>query len=380
MARAFFGGVHPKGEKELSRDAAPVPIRPKTVTIFLSQHIGAPCRPLVRVGDRVTLGQKLGDGEGLCAPVHASVSGTVVAVEPRPHPGGTDMPAVVLENDGKDTLCPTIQKRERPLTLPPDELIAIIREAGITGMGGAGFPTGAKLASGVGKVDTVLVNGAECEPYITADDRLMRQTPERVLGGLRVICRILQPKRAVVGIERKPERGAIIKRNRARLGVSNYTLHIGDALELIHASSVDNLLSSPYGGTPAAQPPHQSEALGKRGEGEMRSLLQKGFLSPSPGGSAPSLPPPDRVFIGGGGRDLPELLAACMERMPPGGIMAASAVTLESFHTLSAWSPDRRTGLCSLNIAHEQPIAGTSHHLKQQNTIYLFTFQKEITS
>lgn len=206
MARAFFGGVHPKGEKELSRDAAPVPIRPKTVTIFLSQHIGAPCRPLVRVGDRVTLGQRLGDGEGLCAPVHASVSGTVVAVEPRPHPGGTDMPAVVLENDGKDTLCPTIQKRERPLTLPPDELIAIIREAGITGMGGAGFPTGAKLASGVGKVDTVLVNGAECEPYITADDRLMRQTPERVLGGLRVICRILQPKRAVVGIERnKPE-------------------------------------------------------------------------------------------------------------------------------------------------------------------------------
>ena len=76
----------------------------------------------------------------------------------------------------------------------------------------------------------------------------------------------------------------------------------------------------------------------------------------------------------------PELLAACMERMPPGGIMAASAVTLESFHALSAWSPDRRTGLCSLNIAHEQPIAGTSHHLKQQNTIYLFTFQKEITS
>ena len=160
----------------------------------------------VRVGDRVTLGQRLGDGEGLCAPVHASVSGTVVAVEPRPHPGGTDMPAVVIENDGRDTLCPTIQKRASPLTLPPDELIAIIREAGITGMGGAGFPTGAKLASAVGKVDTVLVNGAECEPYITADDRLMRQTPERVLGGLRVICRILQPKRAVVGIERnKPE-------------------------------------------------------------------------------------------------------------------------------------------------------------------------------
>lgn len=253
MARAFFGGVHPKGEKELSRDAAPVPIRPKTVTIFLSQHIGAPCRPLVRVGDRVTLGQKLGDGEGLCAPVHASVSGTVVAVEPRPHPGGTDMPAVVLENDGKDTLCPTIQKRERPLTLPPDELIAIIREAGITGMGGAGFPTGAKLASGVGKVDTVLVNGAECEPYITADDRLMRQTPERVLGGLRVICRILQPKRAVVGIERnKPEAIAAM---RAAAGSEAEVLALrvrypqGAEKQLIQAATGRQV---PPGGLPAA--------------------------------------------------------------------------------------------------------------------------------
>ena len=206
MARAFFGGVHPKGEKELSRDAAPVPIRPKTVTIFLSQHIGAPCRPLVRVGDRVTLGQRLGDGEGLCAPVHASVSGTVVAVEPRPHPGGTDMPAVVLENDGRDTLCPTIQKRASPLTLPPDELIAIIREAGITGMGGAGFPTNVKLSSGIGKVDTVIINGAECEPYITSDDRLMRETPERIVRGLAIVQKILQPKKTVIGVEaNKPE-------------------------------------------------------------------------------------------------------------------------------------------------------------------------------
>ena len=253
MARAFFGGVHPKGEKELSRDAAPVPIRPKTVTIFLSQHIGAPCRPLVRVGDRVTLGQKLGDGEGLCAPVHASVSGTVVAVEPRPHPGGTDMPAVVLENDGRDTLCPMIQKRASPLTLPPDELIAIIREAGITGMGGAGFPTGAKLASAVGKVDTVLVNGAECEPYITADDRLMRQTPERVLGGLRVICRILQPKRAVVGIERnKPEAIAAM---RAAAGSEAEVLALrvrypqGAEKQLIQAATGRQV---PPGGLPAA--------------------------------------------------------------------------------------------------------------------------------
>lgn len=242
----------------------------------------------------------------------------------------------------------------------------------------------------------------------------------------------LRPNLNVVGIERKPERGALIERNRARLGVSNYTVYIGNALDFIRGSSASdlpedmpNLLetsspsstcggtsgwdkaeestlerssmcggasggertdtspASPYSGTPAVRPPHLPNVSGKREDGgpeeRRRTLLQKGFLS-SPGVlSSPLLPAPDRIFIGGGGRDLPELLTACMERLSPGGIMAASAVTLESFHALSAWSPERRTGLCSLNIAHEHVIAGSSHHLKQQNTIYLFTFEKETT-
>lgn len=194
LARSFFGGVHPKGYKELTREAPIVPIRPQVVSIAMSQHIGAPCRPLVNVGDRVTVGQKVGDGPGLCVPVHASVSGLVIAIENRPHPGGTEQQAVVIENDGRDTLCPTLQKRESISGLSAEELIAIIREAGITGMGGAGFPTCVKLSSGLGKVDTVIVNGAECEPYITSDDRLMRESPERVAGGLRVIMKILQPR------------------------------------------------------------------------------------------------------------------------------------------------------------------------------------------
>ena len=88
MKRAFFGGVHPKGYKELSREAAIVPLHPSVVSVAMSQHIGAPCQPLVKVGDRVTVGQKIGDGQGLCVPVHASVSGTVTAIEARPHPGG----------------------------------------------------------------------------------------------------------------------------------------------------------------------------------------------------------------------------------------------------------------------------------------------------
>ena len=206
MSRSFFGGVHPKGCKELSREAPLTVFSPKFVSIAMSQHIGAPCKPLVEVGQHVTVGQKVGDGTGLCAPVHASVSGTVVAVEEKPHPGGTNVLSVVIENDGRDDLCPDIHPRDSIGELDAQALIDIIHSAGITGMGGAGFPTHVKLSSGLGKVDTVIVNGAECEPYITADDRLMRETPERVMGGLRVIRKILQPARTAIGIEaNKPE-------------------------------------------------------------------------------------------------------------------------------------------------------------------------------
>ena len=161
----------------------------------------------------MTVGQKIGDGQGLCVPVHASVSGTVTAIEARPHPGGNLQTAIVIESDGRDTLCPTVKPRdpETVAAMSAEDLIAVIREAGITGMGGAGFPTSVKLSSGLGKVDTVIVNGAECEPYITSDDRLMRETPERVVGGLRVVLQILQPKRAAIGIEQnKPEAIAAI--------------------------------------------------------------------------------------------------------------------------------------------------------------------------
>ena len=213
MARSFFGGVHPRGFKELSKDAPITPLRPKIVSIAMSQHIGKPCTPLVSVGQRVTIGQKIGDGQGLCAPVHVSVSGTVIAVELRPTPSGTKGMCVVIENDGRDTLCPSLVKRESIEELSPEALMEIIREAGITGMGGAGFPTHVKLSSGLDKVDTVLVNGAECEPYITSDDRLMRECPEKIIGGLKVIQKILSPKRTAIGIEKnKPEAIASIKK------------------------------------------------------------------------------------------------------------------------------------------------------------------------
>jgi electron transport complex protein RnfC len=198
----FFGGVHPNDKKSLTCEKALEPIpAPKQVVIPMSMHIGAPCQPLVKKGDTVTVGQKIGDNTGLCVPVHASVSGKVLAVEPRPHPNGTNVMSVVIENDFQDTLCPDIAPHQNVETLTGEELTKIIHEAGISGMGGATFPTDVKISSGLGKLDTIIVNAAECEPYITSDDRLLRETPERVLGGLRVLLKIFGLDKGYIGVE-----------------------------------------------------------------------------------------------------------------------------------------------------------------------------------
>ena len=252
MARSFFGGVHPKGYKELTKEKAPVILQPKLVSIAMNQHIGRPCTPLVQVGQRVLVGQKIGDGEGLCVPVHASVSGTVVAVENHATPGGTYTLCVVIENDGRDTRFPGLKGRETIDDLSPEELIAIIREAGITGMGGAGFPTHVKLSSGLGKVDTVIVNGAECEPYITADDRLMRESPERIIRGLQVIQKILQPKRTAIGLENNKPAAAEAMRQALPADMELLTLKVrypqGAEKQLIQAVTGRQV---PPGGLPA---------------------------------------------------------------------------------------------------------------------------------
>lgn len=198
----FFGGVHPDDKKSLSCQQAFEPLpAPKQVVIPMSMHIGAPCNPLVKKGDTVTVGQKIGECTGLGVPVHASVSGTVTAVEPRPHPNGTNIMSVVIENDFRDTLCPDITPRESIDGLTGEELTKLIHEAGIAGMGGATFPTDVKISSGLGKLDTIIVNAAECEPYITSDDRLLRETPQRVIEGLRVLLKIFDLPKGYIGIE-----------------------------------------------------------------------------------------------------------------------------------------------------------------------------------
>ena len=209
MAFSFFGGVHPKENKFYACD---VPIlefpEPDILVVPMSQHIGASCTPLVKKGDLVKKGQKIGDHVGLCAPVHAPVSGKVKSVEMKPHTSGTTMTSVVIENDHLGTLHEDIKPRtaEEVDALNPEELMAIIREGGIVGMGGATFPTHIKLSSAIGKVDTIIVNAGECEPYIVADDRLCREYPRELISGLKIIMKILGLDTAHIGIEdNKPE-------------------------------------------------------------------------------------------------------------------------------------------------------------------------------
>lgn len=258
MAFSFFGGIHPKENKAYAEHCPVQPFpAPAFLVIPMSQHIGAPCQPLVKKGDTVTVGQKIGDGEGLCVPVHASVSGTVKSIEKRPHPGGMMVESVVIENDGLDTLCPDVQQRseEAVAQLTAQELIGIIREAGIVGMGGAAFPTCVKLSSGLGKVDTIIVNVSECEPYIVADDRLCQEYPHDMLSGLRIIMKILQLPLAHIAIEsNKPAaakalRNAIGSSNDIILDVLPAKYPQGAEKQLIKAVTGREI---PSGGLPAA--------------------------------------------------------------------------------------------------------------------------------
>ena len=216
MAFSFFGGIHPKENKWYAEEQKIMEFpEPDIVVIPMSQHIGAPCNPLVKKNDLVTVGQKIGDNAGLCVPVHASVSGKVKAVEARAHSGGTTVMSVVIENDHQHTLCEDIKPRtqEEVDALTAEELMSIIREAGIVGMGGATFPTHVKLSSGIGKVDTIIVNAGECEPFIVSDDRICQEYPEKIISGLRVIMKILGLQEAHIGIEdNKPTAAKILRR------------------------------------------------------------------------------------------------------------------------------------------------------------------------
>ena len=209
MAQAFFGGVHPHDMKAATNEKAIEQLAaPAEVVIPMSMHIGAPCKPIVAVGDKVTIGQKIGEPGGfVSAPIHASVSGTVKAVEPRPFSMGGTMMSVVIENDFQNTVCPDIHPVEDPDSLTPEQLVEIVKNAGIVGQGGATFPTHVKISSGLGKVDYVIINAAECEPYITGDHRTMLERPEEIIGGAKFLAKMFGVDKVVIGVEDNKRNG-----------------------------------------------------------------------------------------------------------------------------------------------------------------------------
>jgi len=199
----FIGGVHPPHFKRYTEaNAIEIMPLPTTVVIPLQQHIGAPCKPVVKPKDTVKRGQVIGEPGGfVSAPVHASISGTVTKVEPRPHVMGGEVMSVVIESDGKDEAVESTRV-DNFAALTPDEIRTIIKNAGIVGMGGAAFPTHVKLTPPPGETcEVVILNGAECEPYLTADHRVMLEHASEVVRGLKVLLHVLGAKRGVIGVE-----------------------------------------------------------------------------------------------------------------------------------------------------------------------------------
>ena len=210
MSNATFrGGVHPYEGKELSKD---LPIKqvnlPGEYVFPMAQHIGAPATPIVEKGDKVLVGQKIGEASGfISANICSSVSGTVKAVEPRMLLNGSKATCVVIENDEEYKGIEGLGEERDYTKLSKDEIRDIVKEAGVVGMGGAGFPTNVKLApKEPDKIDYILVNGAECEPYLTSDYRQMLEYTDQIVGGLKVMLKLFDNAKGVICIEdNKPD-------------------------------------------------------------------------------------------------------------------------------------------------------------------------------
>ena len=222
----FSGGIHPYDGKDLSKDKEIRDYLPKGDAVYpLSQHIGAPAAPLVKKGDRVLVGQKIAKAEGfVSANIHSGVSGTVKTIEPRMTAAGTKVNSIVIDNDG---LFEEVDFSEniKPLDqLYREDVKDAIKEAGIVGMGGAGFPTHVKLMpKNEDDIDTIIVNGAECEPYLTSDYRRMIEVPNKIVTGLQIVINLFDKAKGIIAIEdNKPE--AIAKLTELTKDIDNITV------------------------------------------------------------------------------------------------------------------------------------------------------------
>ncbi len=205
----FSGGVHPYDGKNLSKDKPIVRLHPKSEMVFpMAQHIGAPANPIVAVGDAVLVGQCIGEATGfVSANIISSVSGTVKAIEPRQTVSGANLLSVIIENDGEYKTAEGFGEKRDVKALSAQEIRDIVKAAGIVGMGGAGFPTHVKLSpKNESEMDYVLVNAAECEPYLTSDYREMLEEPEKLIGGLNIVLQLFPQAKGLICIEdNKPE-------------------------------------------------------------------------------------------------------------------------------------------------------------------------------
>lgn len=208
MLKTFRGGVHPNDMKAPTAGKRIVELDPSKEMVYpLTQHIGAPAEPIVKVGDYVYAGQKIAEAGGfVSASIHSAVSGSVKAIEKRMHPNGLIVNSIIIEDDELDAVCPNLKGVDDYTTLSPKEIIEIIKEAGIVGLGGATFPTHVKLSPPPeANIDYVIVNAAECEPYLTSDYRTMLEMPEQVIGGLKIVMHIFGLKEGYIGIEDNKE-------------------------------------------------------------------------------------------------------------------------------------------------------------------------------
>lgn len=211
----FKGGVHPFDGKAMSKDTPIEELKPgKELAFMLSQHIGAPAVPLVAKGDRVLMGQKIAEGQAfISANIHSSVSGTIKSIEPRLTATGMKVNAIIVENDGMYEAVEVEPQTKRIEELKPDEIRALVKEAGVVGMGGAGFPTHVKLSpKNEGDIDTIIVNAAECEPYLTSDYRRILEETDKLINGLKVVLQVFPKATGHIAVEdNKPDAIRLLK-------------------------------------------------------------------------------------------------------------------------------------------------------------------------
>lgn len=245
-ASTFKGGVHPFEGKDLSKDLPIKELQPGNELVYLmSQHIGAPAKPVVAVGDKVLVGQKIGEAGGfISADICSSVSGTVKSIEPRMTTSGSKGLAIVVKNDEEYKAVPGFGEKRDYTKLSKEEIRKYVKEAGIVGMGGAGFPTHVKLTpKDDNAIDYVLVNGAECEPYLTSDYRLMLEQPEKLVTGLKVILSLFDKAQGYICIEdNKPDaikklQDLVQGENRIEVKVLKTKYPQGAERQLIYAST-----------------------------------------------------------------------------------------------------------------------------------------------